>query len=616
MQPQAGSLEGVASSAEPLAGRPLYIRGGGEAVFGFFHAPAPGTRAGSPVLIAPPFGWDEICSYRSRREWALELARSGHPVLRIDLPGSGDSGGSPRDPGQLASWSAAVHSAASWLATSTEADGVAAVGIGLGGLVLCRAIAEDAPIRELVLWAVPGRGRSLLRELRVFASLEESPGGAVPDNEPGPPPLPDGFVWAGGFVLSDETARDLERLDVGALELTGRLDRALLLDRDGVSVDERLSAHLERSGADVSAAGGNGYGGMMAQPHQARAPREVFALVATWLAAENAPALPARQAPPTRAPARESEEVELSIAGSAIRERPFTVAHARAELFGILTEPVHGPRAPIGAVLLNAGAIRRVGPNRMWVEAARRWAARGVPTLRLDLEGIGDASGDQQRLAELAELYTPALVDQVCSALDALQESGVASRFVLGGLCSGAYWSFHAALRDRRVAAAFMLNPQALFWDESLEASRALRRGVLRSSSWRKLMRGQVPLDRIGDLARRAPVALPRRAFARRSARRRGESELADALDALREADKRLRFIFSGNEPLCEELELEGYLASLDRWPNASVEFIPGQVHTLRPVQAQVGAHEALDRSLAEMLERAAHAHLAPPRGS
>jgi alpha/beta superfamily hydrolase len=33
----------------------------------------------------------------------------------------------------------------------------------------------------------------------------------------------------------------------------------------------------------------------------------------------------------------------------------------------------------------------------MWVEASRRWAALGVATLRIDLEGIGDADGDAGR---------------------------------------------------------------------------------------------------------------------------------------------------------------------------------------------------------------------------
>jgi alpha-beta hydrolase superfamily lysophospholipase len=600
-----------------IPGRPIYLDVGGSSAFGFFHDAFDRSSARTAVLICPPFGWDEICSYRSRRDWGCQLADAGFPTLRIDLPGTGDSMGTPQDPGRLATWTDAVGSAARQLKALSGAERIAAIGIGLGGLVLCKAISEEAPVDEVVLWAVPARGRVLVRELRVLASLEDSALGPINDSELGPAPLPDGYVWAGGFVLTADTVRELEAVDLTALALpAGQLRRTLLLDRDGVSVDARLRAHLEANGTHATVAAGNGYGAMMNQPHEARAPLDVFARVSAWLEEGSLPGQASEAHPlddAAREPGGHEESVEFPAHGVTIRETPLTVSHPHAELFGILTEPCEGPREPVTAVLLNAGAIRRIGPNRMWVETARRWAARGVSTLRLDLEGIGDAEGSHERLTALAELYRRELVDQVCAALDTLEHRGTGERFVLVGLCSGAYWSFHAVLRDERAAAAFMLNPQALYWDESLEASRALRRGVMRTSSWRKFVRGQVPLARVRDLIWRAPVALPRRALGRRAARRRGENELEQALDRLRDDHKAVRFIFSGNEPLCEELELDGYMARLDRWPNVNVEFIPGRVHTLRPLQAQRGAHEALDRSLATLLERLGQATVASP---
>jgi len=58
-------------------------------------------------------------------------------------------------------------------------------------------------------------------------------------------------------------------------------------------------------------------------------------------------------------------------------------------LSGVLTEPLGSGEGVLCAILLNAGAVRRIGHHRMWVEVARRWAARGVPTLRLDVVGVG-----------------------------------------------------------------------------------------------------------------------------------------------------------------------------------------------------------------------------------
>jgi hypothetical protein len=68
---------------------------------------AHGTAAGAPpqastaVLLCPTFGWEEMCSYRGLRVWSQMLARAGYPAATFDLPGTGDSGGSARDPGLL-----------------------------------------------------------------------------------------------------------------------------------------------------------------------------------------------------------------------------------------------------------------------------------------------------------------------------------------------------------------------------------------------------------------------------------------------------------------------------------------------------------------------------------
>ena len=70
-------------------------------------------------------------------------------------------------------------------------------------------------------------------------------------------------------------------------------------------------------------------------------------------------------------------------------------------------------------LFVNAGPQRRTGPNRMWVEAARRWAAAGVPSLRIDLSGIGDSPGDDSALVRIDAFYTDDYVAQTHAALDA-----------------------------------------------------------------------------------------------------------------------------------------------------------------------------------------------------
>ncbi len=585
--------------------RSVYLTGAtGEPFLGLLHERATEVQATRPVLICPPFGWEEICSYRARRAWAECLAREGHPTLRIDLPGSGDSGGEPDDDGRLQSWSDAIATAARWLREEGEHLSVASIGIGLGGLALCMALAEEAPIEEIVLWGTPSRGTTLVRELRAFARLESAQL-ALGDEREAPPPT-DGSVEAGGFRLSAQSTGALEALDVTELPVHApHPRRALALDRDGLKADARLLEHLRAVGVEVTALAGPGYGAMMAEPQEARAPLEVFATVGAWL--QESPPEGGHDSTARRDGAGASSAIELELDGERVRERTLTVEQDFGCLFGILSTPASVAPAPLTAVILNAGAIRHTGPSRMWVEIARRWSARGVATLRLDLEGIGDADGDESRFSKVDELYVPGLVNQVLAALDVLERDGVGHRFVLLGLCSGAYWSFYGALQDERVVAAFMLNPQTLFFEASQETVRELRKVFLSRSSWLRLIRGDAKVTRLAALARKLPTDLAtavRRLLSRLGTPHKGADPLDRALAQLEQADKRVLFVFSGEELLHQELERAGRMDRLEAQPHVRVELIAGKDHTLRPSAARVEAHAALDRALERELER------------
>ena len=586
--------------------RAVYIGTKPAPTFGLLHPAAPGSERDVAVLMCAPFGWDDAASYRSRRAWAEHLAGAGHPVLRFDLPGTGDSGGSPHDPALVDAWTSAVAEAAGWLRGATGATRVAAIGLGLGGVLACHATAAGAPIDDLVLWAVPARGRTLVREMRAFSRLIDAELGRheseEPDDAAEPPALPEGALAVSGFVLSAGTAAALEALDLTAQPLPDApAHRVLMLERPGMGVDERLRDHLQQSGADVTVMPGPGYAAITDHPQHRRPPIPEFETVTTWLASVASPAAPSRPDPPS-----EHDRVELNVDGVRIRETPLTIEQPAGRLFGIVTEPVEGAPADFCAVLFNSGAIRRIGPNRMWVEIARRWAARGVRTVRIDLEGIGDADGDSDRYEDTGELYSDRLTDQALAVLDALEQRGLPPRFLLAGLCSGAFWSFHGALRDDRVTAAFMLNLRAVFWDSSLDAVRDARRAgrLLRGTgvSWGKALRA-IRVARLLGLARvavRAVTGLPRRTAKRRADARRAD----DAFDRLRDTGKTMLFVFSKGEDLYEELQAAGHFDDLERWPNMQLKFAPGWDHDLRPPASQRRAHEILDEALERLLER------------
>lgn len=587
-----------------------YLSTGGETSFALLNDAS--ERGDCAVLIVPPFGWDEICSYRARREWAHELAARGFPTLRIDLPGSGDASGGPRDPGRLDAWTDAVAGAAEWLRERTGCPRVAAIGIGLGGLVTLRAAANAAPIDELVLWAAPGRGRAYVRALQAFARLSAADAGE------GAPPAEEGLS-VNGYLLSDETVADLRAFDAAALELPSRAGRrALLFGRDDDAAEERVREALERSGAAVDVAAGRGYTAMLEEPQQSRAPRETIAATIEWLAA--APAAGAGGTSPAAVPtaaetAAATPQDVLELPGD-VAERPLWFRHGDAQLFGILAEPAGGADGDrLAAVLVNAGPQRHVGPNRMWVEIARRWAARGVPTLRVDLGSIGEAGGEAARYTATGALYAPSFTDEVAASLDAAAAATGAERFVVLGLCSGAYWGLHTAARDERIAAVALLNLRALVFDEFVSSARHARdlRGlVLRWETWRRLLRGELDLRRHAATARTllarlgAKIAqLPAR-IAGRAEAPSPESEGDRLLDRLRDRDQRLLALFSGAEPLREELEADGWFERLDRWPNLDVVLLGTDVdtHTFQPGWLQRQAHTLVDELLEEELRR------------
>ena len=161
----------------------------------------------------------------------------------------------------------------------------------------------------------------------------------------------------------------------------------------------------------------------------------------------------------------------------------------RKSLIGVTTQQNSASktgRLPM-VVILNAGIIHRVGPNRMSVKLARAFAAAGLSTLRFDLSGIGDSAARSDGLGPLQA----ALAD-IREVLDELEASRGIDRFVLLGLCSGAN---HAALyggSDPRVVGMVLLDP-------SVPRTRKFYvnhygRRLLSIRAWLNLIRGRHPV--------------------------------------------------------------------------------------------------------------------------
>jgi dienelactone hydrolase len=427
---------------------PLWLDVGTQ-TFALYHEPAEPSHP-LAVLFCAPLGWEDMSSYPVRRHWAQTLAAAGHPVLRVDLPGTGQSGGGPDDPGLVDTWVTATSAAAAWLRAHSGATAVAAIGINFGALLAVHAAAHGAPIDDLVLWGLPNNGRGLVRRMGAFAALQA---GASAD---GDDRLPDGWLQTGGFAFSAETLADISRLRV-EIPAAARVRRILLLGAAAPSATEDRAAELLRgSGAEITIADGSGYEELHDSPHLVPVPEATIATCGSWLAVERA----ASTRDPGVAPSS-SDAARILHDGVVLRERPFEVQTPTGTMFGILTEPCQlgSGASDVALVLLPAMAERNIGPSRLWVDLARRHAARGLSTLRIDLLAIGDSDGDPERMRSLRTIYEPQRPEEVRGVLDALEASTSARRFALIGLCSGGYWAMGAASTDSRVERMLILNP-------------------------------------------------------------------------------------------------------------------------------------------------------------
>jgi len=563
------------------------------------HVDRPPTTCGTlGVLIVPSFGWEDVCSYRPLRFLARTFAAEGIPAMRFDLPGTGDSSGDARDSGLFDAWIQSVGDAAAALRAVSGVENVAVVGIRTGAMLALVAATRGADIQDLILWAPAATGRALLREFQAFNKMARTEYA----NDTPPPPQPVPGLEIGGFLITPETQHALETLDLSKpLPLDGR--RVLVLSREDLPADRKLVAALESSGCTVEVRNGSGYAAMMAVPDEALPPLATGRTMIDFLTKESPEKQQVQADPGTNGPVAQSASC-IDQGSGARFETIYTIEGQSGSIFGILSTPRPEMRSSEFCVLfLNPGAVRHIGPNRMWVEAARRWAARGISSLRLDLRGIGESDGEQN--LEVAGLYQERLVEQIEVVMDSLRSRLGARRFAVIGLCSGAFWAFHAAIRNRDVQTAILLNPRLFFWDPEVDRRRILRRTaglLIDTTDWRRLARGYFSLKSFKRVTR---IVLDTFRATHGHGGRRFQiypEGMAYAWEALERNQNRLALIFTEGEPLLREMEEEGHLPSTSS--HVRCIRIANCGHTFRPLWAQKMAHELIDSEIEAVLRQ------------
>ena len=398
-----------------------------EGCFGWLH-PAAGRRG---VVLCSPHGHEELSVHRSWAALADRLAAAGMPALRFDYPGTGNSAGTDEEPERVRAWLDGVHAAIRFLRATTGVEEVALVGLRLGGTLAAMAAAERGGVERLVLMAPCASGKAYAHEMKAMARLS---GGVQPQ----------GGIEFAGFRLTAGTITGLRALDLVALPARPA-PKVLLLARTDVRDGATLAERLRALGAEVEEEPFADLAALMNSVSRALLPAAPLDRVAAWLSAD---------APEGAAALASSPPGRLELPGAV--ETPVRFG-TDGGLFGILCEPVLcGGSGRPAVLLLNSGATHHVGSGRLSVTLARRLAARGYASLRMDAAGLGDSASCAGRRDNL--IYCCDGPDDTRAALDWLEGRGC-PRAVAVGLCAGATLALHTALADPRVVAQALVNP-------------------------------------------------------------------------------------------------------------------------------------------------------------
>ncbi|MDB4988332.1 MAG: hypothetical protein JWN04_3510 [Myxococcaceae bacterium] len=588
--------------------------------FGWFHAAsAPSRNTG--VVLCRPLGFEGTSAYETFTKLAEYLADAGFAVVRFDYHGTGDSAGSDADAGRVAAWLGSIAAAVDEVTRLGRVQQVALFGVRMGATLAAKAASLRGGVASLVMWAPCVTGRSFARELKASTLLREGPDNAAATS------AGNGDLEALGYLYTAQTLKDLGTLDL--LRLTPLpAPEVLVIGRDDFPGEGPLPQKWREAGVKLSYTELAGFADMMVEVHESDVAHDTLRAITHWLSERH---------PPITAPEAESSGESADASSSAdtqvrepqdsdavfdgVRETPLMFG-GEHRLFGILSEPaaslsIDDPRSELAILMLNVGTNHRVGPNRLYVKMARRWASQGYRAFRFDLAGIGD-SGSAAGFSA-TRLYDKASVSDVQLAMDCLGARGC-KRFIVIGLCSGAYVAFQTVLADERVVGQVLMNPRRLVWKEgdtlqsamakSYKSTQFYSQQLLQPETYVRLLRGDI--DVRGIAGRMRVLAEVRAQRLRDRLMRRPPAE-DDVLAHLKRAAARgtdSLFIVGAEDDGLDYLEL--HLGAKGRhmraFPNFKMSFIQGSDHTFSRAESQDAVIRTVLDHLDKLFKRSAQA--------
>jgi pimeloyl-ACP methyl ester carboxylesterase len=424
------------SRAEQIREESLWFGPTDQPLFGRLTTPICETTNGA-VLLSPPIGRESRLARRAFRTLAIHLARDGYVSLRYDHFGTGDSSGTIEDKGLDRAWIEGVDQGVGFL-RSLGIGTVSAVGMRLGATIVGAAASLfDLELSSFAMWDPCESGHAYVRELIALGAL-------------GPDITSSGFgepTQMLEYALSDDAEKRLDQFSL--IEPTTRriAERVLVVTRDDRAVSSKFRSKWDSKYVEWATTTEQG---PLLEPQLpvSVSPESTIASLRKWLTMPSPLPIPFTVQP-------QSPEVIVSRETNEYPVRERVVSLGSSQMFGIVSEPVGETLGPT-IVMVNGVNEDHVGPARLWVELARRWASLGLRCVRFDLSELGESPWIPGQ--PVRPVFDSTRRHDIVGAVQSIEPMNP-SNTVLIGYCSGAQLAIEVAaeLKTRGVC---VINPE------------------------------------------------------------------------------------------------------------------------------------------------------------
>ena len=407
--------------------------------FAWYHACERRLVHDVAVVLCPALLRDALDSHHAFRLLANTLADAGYPTIRFDYPGTGDS--LDISGNHWHRWNECADSAAEWIRATTGASHLVFIGLRIGATIAATTAARRTDVIASVLLAPVVRGRSYVRQLQTEAQLNGSP--------------PSDALVYHELQMDAATLAQIAEVDLRNLALPTH-HRCLIVAQSQTKPVDDCTRLWSRRGLIVTVSTDfAGLETMLSHNEQGDGQPVDFHSILEWLQ-DAAPLRPVQLRQVCR---RAHRVTPVMLTEPGWVETPLVYGR---DLFGMLCEPDSRTAALI-VIIANTGRDPHYGAGRFGTNFARALARQGIASLRIDFAGFGDSRGHPGMETVPGSMFDTDRLSDFQAALDLLQARGY-KRFVVKGLCAGAYHAWHAALRDHRIEALLLLNLPAFEW--------------------------------------------------------------------------------------------------------------------------------------------------------